>query len=105
MDLVELVQAGQAGDMDSYIHLIRCREETIFKVARSYTQSGYDAEDCISEAVIHAYDKLGQLRQPEKFYPWFMTILVNICGDKYKHINTCCIICPTAAAVFASITL
>lgn len=87
METDELVRAGQTGDMDSYINLIRCREETIYKVARAYTQNSYDAEDCISEAVIHAYDKLGQLRRPEKFYPWFMTILVNICRDKYKRMK------------------
>ena len=84
MEMRELVLASQEGDIDSFIQLIRQREDTVFRIARVYTQNIYDAEDCISDAVIHAYDKIKQLKSPDKFYCWFISILINICRKKYK---------------------
>lgn len=71
MEVKELVLASQAGDIDSFIQLIKRKEETIFRIARVYTQNVYDAEAYISDAVIHAYDRIKQLKSPDKFYSCF----------------------------------
>ena len=84
MEFEELVLSGKNGDINSFIKLIENRQETIFRIARAYTQNSYDAEDCISEAVIHAFDRLGQLKNDHKFYVWFISILINICRKRYR---------------------
>lgn len=84
MDIEELVIASQNGDINDFIRLIKMKEETIYRIARTYTSSSYDAEDCISEAVLHSFDKIKQLKNAEKFYVWFISILINICRKRYK---------------------
>ena len=84
MELRKLVLASQAGDMDSYIRLIRQKEAVIYRVARVYTRNSFDAEDCVSEAVLLAYDRIRQLRNADKFYVWFLSILINLCRKKYR---------------------
>lgn len=84
IEFEELVLSGKNGDINSFIRLIENRQETIFRIARAYTQNSYDAEDCISEAVIHAFDRLGQLKNADKFYVWFISILINICRKRYR---------------------
>ncbi|AEV68812.1 RNA polymerase sigma factor, sigma-70 family [Acetivibrio clariflavus DSM 19732] len=87
MEINQLVQASKKGDMQSFIQLLRLKEELIYNIAKAYTQNSHDAEDCISESTIRAYDKLKQLKDPEKFYTWYISILVNTCRKKYKTLN------------------
>jgi RNA polymerase sigma-70 factor (ECF subfamily) len=87
MEINQLVLASKKGDMQSFIQLLRLKEDLIYNIARAYTQNSHDAEDCISESTIRAYDKLKQLKSPEKFYTWYISILVNTCRKKYKRIN------------------
>lgn len=87
MEINQLVLASKKGDMQSFIKLLRLKEELIYNIARAYTQNSQDAEDCISESTIRAFDKLKQLKSPEKFYTWYISILVNSCRKKYKTIN------------------
>lgn len=84
MEMEELVRASQAGDIKSFITLVKMKEEMIFRIARNYTSSSYDAEDCISEAVLRAFDKVRQLRDAKKFYVWFVSLLINVCRKRYK---------------------
>jgi RNA polymerase sigma-70 factor (ECF subfamily) len=84
IELEELVLASQEGDIKSFVELVRLKEEIIYRIARTYTCNSYDAEDCISEAVLKAYDRVRQLRDYSKFYVWFISILINICRKKYK---------------------
>lgn len=58
--------------------LLREKEELIYKISFTYTKNKYDAEDCISEAAIKAFDKIKQLRNPEKFYSWYISVLINV---------------------------
>lgn len=87
MEINELVQASKKGDLDSFIQLLKAKEELIYRIARIYTQNSQDAEDCISDCTIRAYDRIKQLRSPEKFYTWYISILVNLCRKKYRTIN------------------
>ena len=88
MEINELVQASKKGDLESFIQLLKAKEELIFRIARVYTQNSQDEEDCISDCTIRAYDRIKQLRSPEKFYTWYISILVNLCRKKYKTINS-----------------
>ncbi|MDQ2087903.1 sigma-70 family RNA polymerase sigma factor [Herbivorax sp. ANBcel31] len=86
MDINELVHASQSGDMTSFIQLLTQKQDTIYRIARTYTKNSYDAEDCISEASIRAFDRIKQLKNPEKFYVWYISILVNISRKQYKKV-------------------
>jgi RNA polymerase sigma-70 factor (ECF subfamily) len=79
------VQKSKNGDISSFMELLKEKEVLIYKISFSYTKNSYDAEDCISEASIKAFDKLKQLRNEDKFYCWFISILINVCRKTIKN--------------------
>jgi RNA polymerase sigma-70 factor (ECF subfamily) len=81
----ELVQKSKGGDIPAFMELLKEKESLIYNICFSYTKNSYDAEDCISEASIKAFDKLKQLRNEEKFYCWFISILINVCRKNIKN--------------------
>lgn len=85
MDIEELVHKSKDGNISAFMELLRGKEELIYKISFTYTKNKYDAEDCISEAAIKAFDKIKQLRNPEKFYSWYISVLINICRRSLKE--------------------
>lgn len=83
--LQDLVQKSKDGDISAFMTILKEKEVLIYKISFSYTKNSYDAEDCISEASIKAFDKLNQLRNEEKFYCWFISILINVCRKNIKN--------------------
>ena len=54
-------------------------QTALFRTARAILSSDADAEDAVQEAILSAYTRLDTLRDPEKFKPWLLRILVNQC--------------------------
>lgn len=71
MEIEKLVLESREGDISAFMKLLREKQEIIYKISFSYSKNKYDAEDCISEAAIRAFDKIKQLKNPEKFYSWY----------------------------------
>lgn len=84
MDIKQLVAESKKGNIDSLITLLSAKQDLLYKIAYTYTQNPYDAEDVLSEATIRAFNKIGQLRKPEKFYTWYTTLLINLCRAHYR---------------------
>lgn len=85
MEIEKLVLRSKKGDISAFMELLREKESLIYKISFTYTKNKYDAEDCISEAAIRAFDKIKQLRNPEKFYSWYFSVLINICRRNIKQ--------------------
>ncbi|MCR3760956.1 sigma-70 family RNA polymerase sigma factor [Clostridium felsineum] len=85
MDVKILVKKSKKGDISSFMKLLREREEFIYKISFTYTENSYDAEDCISEAAIKAFDKIKQLKDDNKFFSWYTSILINTCRKSLKR--------------------
>lgn len=85
MDINTLVEKSKKGDISAFMELLREKEQLIFKISFTYTKDPYDAEDCISEAAIKAFDKIKQLRDNSKFYNWYTSILINTCRRNLRH--------------------
>jgi RNA polymerase sigma-70 factor (ECF subfamily) len=69
------VQASVGGFED----LVRPHLEPAFRLARAMLGNHADAEDAVQESITRAWRKLDQLRGPESFRPWFLTIVANQC--------------------------
>lgn len=85
MDLKQLVAESKKGNIESFMFLLSAKQEMLYKIAYTYTQHPQDAEDVLSEAAIRAFDKIGQLREAEKFYPWYTALLINLCRAHYHR--------------------
>lgn len=85
MNLENLINKSKKGDICAFMELLKERQELFYKIAFVYTRNPYDSEDCISEAAIKGFEKLGHLKDSEKFYKWFTSILINTCRSKYRR--------------------
>lgn len=85
MDVELLVDQCKKGDIESFMELISAKQEMLYKIAFTYTSNAYDAEDCLSEASIKAFNKIKQLRESDKFYKWYTSLLINYCRGRYRR--------------------
>ncbi|MBE5794065.1 MAG: RNA polymerase sigma factor [Clostridiales bacterium] len=56
-------------------------ERLMFHISWSVLGREADCADAVQEALTRAWQRRDSLRNPEKFKPWLMRILVNTCND------------------------
>lgn len=49
----------------------------MYRLAYSILQNSADAEDAVSEAIVHAYEKLDTLKKADSFRNWILQIAAN----------------------------
>jgi len=84
MSQIERVMHAQAGDKDAFSGLMQHYQSGILSVCRRYAKREEDAEDLALETFVEAYQKLGQLRNPEAFGHWLHRIAANLCRSWYR---------------------
>lgn len=62
-----------------FVQQVKLYESGMYRLAMSILYHEEDARDAAQEAVCIAYQKIGMLRDKERFRPWIMRILVNEC--------------------------
>ena len=62
-----------------FMRAVEIYRDTVYRVALHHFANPPDAEDAVQEAILSAYTRLDTLRDPEKFKPWLLRILVNQC--------------------------
>jgi RNA polymerase sigma-70 factor (ECF subfamily) len=75
----EIVARVRAGEKDAYTLLVERYRSAVFALARSHLGHVEDARDVAQETFLQAYERLGQLREPEKFAAWLRRIAANEC--------------------------
>jgi len=74
-----VVRAVLTGDVEQYAVLVRRYKDRYARYATRMLGSADAAEDAVQDALIRAYDRLAQCRDPENFAGWFFLILRNRC--------------------------
>ena len=87
-----LVKKAQRADADAFVELIEQNKQAMYKVARSYLSCEDDIADAMSEAVLSAYEHLGELRSASYFKTWLIRILINCCNDILRHQGRCTVV-------------
>ena len=75
----DLVVRARSGDPEAFEALIRAAGDHLLAVARKILRDPDAAEDALQQAVIRAWRRLPQLRDPERFDAWLYRILVMAC--------------------------
>lgn len=57
----------------------------LYRFALCMMRNPQDAEDAVSEAVIHGYEHVSSLRREDAFKSWMFTILSRVCKRKLKE--------------------
>lgn len=77
----ELVRRAQGGSADAFEELIRRYERMALSVAYSVLGSGGEAGDVVQEGFLRAWQRLADLKEPEKFGSWVCGIVRHFALD------------------------
>ena len=79
-----LVIKSKAGDTAAFGDLYELYSRDMYRFALYYTGSSSVAEDCVSEAVLIAFRKIGELQNIPAFKSWLFRILRNSCAAHFR---------------------
>jgi len=75
----EIVRAVLAGDVERYAVLVERYRDRYARYAAGMLGSHDAAEDAVQDALVRAFDRLADCREPAKFAGWLFLILRNRC--------------------------
>lgn len=75
----ELIAAVLGGNADAFAGLLHRHGDSCMRFAVRMLGSKEDADDALQSAFLRAYRGLQQCRDPERFKPWLLQIVVNEC--------------------------
>ncbi len=81
----DLVRNAQKGDAEAFGELYEMYVKDMYRFAYYYTGSESSAQDCVSDAALLAFQKIGDLRKAEAFKSWLFKILYNQCKAAQKQ--------------------
>lgn len=84
-DTDRLVRASQRGDRRAFGLLVQRFQNAAYAVAVAQVRNAHDAEDLLQDALVTAYLKLGQLRDPSLFPGWLHSVVVSECRRWRRH--------------------
>ena len=73
----DLVTAARRGDRDAFASLVRYESRAAYRLSLAILRDPAEAEDAVQEAFIRAWQELPNLRDPERWLPWFRRVTVN----------------------------
>jgi RNA polymerase sigma-70 factor (ECF subfamily) len=83
----DLVEAAQRGDHEAFEVLATSVADRLYAAARLILRDADRAEDAVQEALVHAWQQLPTLRDPDRFGGWVHRLLVNACADEGRRMG------------------
>ncbi|MEK4627544.1 MAG: sigma-70 family RNA polymerase sigma factor [Solibacillus sp.] len=87
MNVAKLVKRAKRGDKDALVQLVMHEKNNYYRLAYTYIKNEHDALDALENMIVILYEKIDQLKNPDVFYSWSKTILVNECRALLKRRN------------------
>ncbi len=72
-----LIVKSQEGDRRAQNELFKLYANAMYNICRRMMGNEEDAKDVLQDAFVHAFTKIGDLRQPEMFTAWLKRIVIN----------------------------
>lgn len=79
-----LAQRAADGDADAFGVLVRRHAPFLIAFATRLTGSRADADDCVQEALITAWERLGDLTDPDSVRAWMTRIVSRKATDRLR---------------------
>src|ERR1700721_4585980 len=76
-DDMDLVHASKNGDVAAFEELLKPYDRKLYRIAQSITHNREDAQDAGQEALLEAFQNLGEFREESQFSTWLIRITVN----------------------------
>ncbi|MBV6684908.1 RNA polymerase sigma factor [Rossellomorea marisflavi] len=87
MNFRSAVKKAKKGSKDALLQLIMEEKENYYRLAYVYVGNEHDAMDAMEDMIVTVYEKIHQLNDPDAFYSWSKTILVNLCKTMLRKQN------------------
>jgi RNA polymerase sigma-70 factor, ECF subfamily len=82
-----LVNLAKSGDPEAFEQLAQRSTNTSIRLAISILRDRQEAEDEVQNAMLKAWQHLGQFEQGSKFSTWFTRIVVNQCLMRLRQVR------------------
>lgn len=85
---MENIMEGEAvhtGEEELFFEQVSRQKRNLYGIAYSYLHSEADALEMLQEATCRAWIKRKSLKDPERFTPWLIRILINCCMDELRR--------------------
>ncbi len=79
MELEELIGKAKKGDREALIRLVMERRDEYYRLAYTYAGNREDSLDAMQDMIVILFEHIKKLKEPQAFYSWSKTILVNCC--------------------------
>lgn len=80
----ELVERARSGDLEAFSDLARGSLTRLYAVATLILRDPHRAEDAVQESLLHAWQHIEALRDPDAFEAWLRRITVRACYKAAK---------------------
>jgi RNA polymerase sigma factor (sigma-70 family) len=87
--VADLIHRANGGERRAWRVLTKRFEPLIRSCARGHRLYGADADDISQETWAIVYDRLGDLREVDRFPGWIRTIAVNVCRSHLRRAGRC----------------
>ncbi len=84
-DVADLVRLARKGDREAFGDLVERYWLELVALARGILATDVDAEDMVQDALVHAWQRLWTLRDPERFGPWVRRIVTRRCLTRARR--------------------
>jgi RNA polymerase sigma-70 factor (ECF subfamily) len=82
-----LVARVRQGDAAAFEALVRRHFRAAFLVALAQVGERADAEDVCQEALLRAWERIQECRDPSRFVGWLLTIVRNTAHNRREYLN------------------
>ncbi|MCR4605317.1 MAG: sigma-70 family RNA polymerase sigma factor [Eubacterium sp.] len=82
-----LVSQAKNGDAHAFAQLYEKYYTDLYRFALCYMNEPAAAQDAVSEAVLKAYERLGDLKKDSAFKTWLFSITANECRQALRKRN------------------
>jgi RNA polymerase sigma-70 factor, ECF subfamily len=87
-DDLALVHASKLGDVAAFEQLVGRYDARLHRIAWRLTRNHEDSKDVVQEALLKAFQHLGQFREDSKFSTWLVRITLNQSFMKLRNSRT-----------------
>ncbi|MBC8233652.1 sigma-70 family RNA polymerase sigma factor, partial [bacterium] len=81
------VQQTLDGDDKAFGQLVQKYQQSVYKICLAIVKSPQDAEELTQDVFVCAYQKLVQLKEPEKFQQWIKKIAQNLSKSRRRYLK------------------
>jgi RNA polymerase sigma-70 factor, ECF subfamily len=74
---IDLVHACKKGDATAFEQLVKRYGRRLLRISQAVTRNREDSEDAVQEALLKAFQNLGDFREDSQFSTWLIRITVN----------------------------